>query len=72
MQSQSTLVRPQSRVELDSVASVHCERPIVTLPGHSEGNDPFWDLDYFESSSVFRLLREKLRCSVKHHRSGER
>jgi hypothetical protein len=60
VQSQTTLVRTEGRVELDSVTSVDGDRTVISLPADSELDDSFGDLDDGEGSSVLGLLLQEL------------
>lgn len=60
MQSETTLVWTEGRVELDSVTPVDGDGTVISLPGDSEGDDSLWDLDDLEGSSVLWLLLEEL------------
>ena len=59
MESKTALVRPESRVELDSVASVHLDLTLVGLPCYSELDDTLWDGGNLERLLVLWVLLEK-------------
>lgn len=65
MQSETTLVWTEGRVELDSVTPVDGDGTVISLPSDSEGDDSLWDLDDLEGSSVFWLLLEELGRAVR-------
>lgn len=60
VQTESTLVRTESRVELDSVASVDSDRSVILLPGDSELDDSLGNLDDGKGLSVLGLLLQQL------------
>jgi hypothetical protein len=59
VESQTTLVRAESRVELNSVTSVDLELSLVILPGDSELDDSLGDLDDLEGLGVFGVLLQE-------------
>lgn len=59
MESQTTLVRTQGRVELNSVTTVDLDLSLVVFPGNSELDDSFRDLNDLEALGVFRILLQK-------------
>lgn len=59
METETTLVRTKSRVELDSVTSVDGDGTVVTLPCNSELEDSLGDLNNVEGSSVLGVLGEE-------------
>ena len=59
MEPETSLVRTESRVELDSVASVHLDFTLVGFPCYSELNDTLWDGGNFERLLVFWVLLEE-------------
>jgi hypothetical protein len=62
VESETALVRAESRVVLHSVASVDGDGSIVLLPRDSELDDSLGDLDNGEGSSVLGLLlQERLK-----------
>ena len=56
---ETTLVRAQRRVELDTVTPVHSDRPVIALPGNAELNDALGDLDDGERLAVLGVLLEE-------------
>lgn len=62
MESQATLIRTQSRVELDSEATVHLQLAIVVFPHNAKLNDALWDGRDGQSGTVFGVVAEK--CAV--------
>jgi hypothetical protein len=62
VQSETTLVRTESRVELDSETPVNGNRSVIPLPGNSEVDDSLGNLDDIECSSVLGVLdKERLK-----------
>ncbi|KAH3669592.1 hypothetical protein OGATHE_002404 [Ogataea polymorpha] len=61
VQSQTSLVWTQSRVELDSVTSVDLDIALVVLPGDSELDDSLWNRDNRNHLLVFWVLLEQSR-----------
>lgn len=59
METKSTLVRAQSRVELHSVSPVHTQQTIVVLPGDAELHDTLGDGDDLEGGAVLGVLLEE-------------
>lgn len=59
MESKSTLVRAQGRVELDSVAPVHAQLALVVLPGDAELQDTLRDGDDLEGGAVLGVFLEE-------------
>lgn len=59
MESETTLVRTQGRVELNSVTTVDLDLSLVVFPGNSELDDSFRDLDNLEALGVFRVLLQE-------------
>lgn len=70
METETTLVRAESRVELDSVTSVDGERAVVPLPGDAELDDSLRDLHNVERALVLGVTSEQLDRSA--HRPGEK
>lgn len=64
VETETALVGAESRVELDSVASVDGERTVVPLPGDTELDHSLGDLHDIESALVFRVSGKQLRQSV--------
>jgi hypothetical protein len=56
VETKTSLVRTESRVELDSVTSVDGDGSIIPFPGDSELDDSLRDLNDGERSSVLGLL----------------
>ena len=73
VETETTLVRTEGRVELDSVTSVDGNGSVITFPGDSELDDSLWDLNDGEGSSVFWLLLQKLKkvSTSSHHRCNQ-
>jgi hypothetical protein len=62
VQSETTLVRTEGRVELDSETPVDGNSSIIPLPGDSEVDDSLGNLDNVKSTSVlWVLLEERLK-----------
>lgn len=59
MESKSTLIRAQGRVELDSVSSVDAQLALVILPGDTELQDTLGDGGDLEGGTVFGVLLEE-------------
>jgi hypothetical protein len=59
MESESTLVRTQGRVELHSVASVHTQLATVVLPSDTELQDTLGNGDDLESGAVLGVFLEE-------------
>jgi hypothetical protein len=59
VQSKTTLVRTESRVELDSETSVDSNGSVIPLPGNSEVDDSLGNLDDLQSTSVLGVLLEE-------------
>jgi hypothetical protein len=60
VQTETALVRTESRVELDSETAVDGDREVVALPGDSELDDTLGDLDDGEGATVVGVLLEEL------------
>jgi hypothetical protein len=60
VQTETALVRAESRVELDSETAVDGDREVVALPGDSELDDTLGDLDDGEGAAVLGVLLEEL------------
>jgi hypothetical protein len=60
VQTETALVRTESRVELDSETAVDGDREVVALPGDSELDDTLGDLDDGEGAAVVGVLLEEL------------
>lgn len=60
VQTETALVRTESRVELDSETAVDGDREVVALPGDSELDDALGDLDDGEGAAVLGVLLEEL------------
>lgn len=58
MEAQSALVRAESRVELDAVATVDAEGAGVVLPDNSELDDALGDRADLEGGAVLGVLLE--------------
>lgn len=56
---ETTLVRAQRRVELDTVTPVDGDRPVIALPGNAELDDTLGDLDNGERLAVLGVLLEE-------------
>lgn len=68
MEAESTLVRAQGRVELDTEAAIDLDLAFVVFPGNSELDDSLWDSSDLESLLVLRLLLKEgavLECGSK-------
>lgn len=59
MEPQTTLIRTESRVELDSVSAVDVQFAFVGFPDDAELDDALGDGDYFEGGFVFGVFFEK-------------
>lgn len=59
MESETTFVGTESRVELDSETPVDGDSSVIPLPSDSEVDDSLGDLDNFERTSVLRVLDEE-------------
>jgi hypothetical protein len=59
METKTTLVRTESRVELHSEASVDLTDPVIILPDDTELNDALGNGRNRQSLAVFRMLFEK-------------
>lgn len=59
MQSKTTLVRTEGRVELNTVAYVDFDFTVVIFPWNTELDNTLRDLNDTQSSFVFWLLFEK-------------
>lgn len=59
MESKSTLVRAQGRIELNTVSSVHLHLSFVILPHDTELNDAFGDCCDLEGGLVLGVLLEE-------------
>ena len=59
MESKTSLIWPQGRVELDTISAVDLHLPLVILPDHSELDDSFRYGSNFEGGLVFRILLEE-------------
>jgi hypothetical protein len=59
VESEASLIRTESRVELDSIAAIDLWLSLVVLPDNTELNDPLGDGDDLESGPVFGVLFEE-------------
>jgi hypothetical protein len=59
VESETTLVWTESRVELDTVTTVDLWLVLVIFPDDAELDDSFWDGDDLQGGLVFRLLLKK-------------
>lgn len=59
MQSQTTLVRAEGRVELDAETTVYLELTLVVFPDHAEVDDALGYGGDFEGSAVFGVFLEE-------------
>jgi hypothetical protein len=59
VKAEAALVWTESRVELDSVATVHLDLALVVLPGNTELDNTLWDGGNLESFLVFGVLLEE-------------
>ena len=59
MESKTSFVRTQGRVELDTISSVDLHLSLVILPYHSELDHSFRDGSNLEGGLVFGILLEK-------------
>lgn len=59
MESETALVRSQSRVELHTVAPVDLNVALIIFPCDPELDDSFWDCGDLKGFPVFRVLLEK-------------
>lgn len=59
MESQATLVRAKSGVELDAVPAVHLQVTLVVFPDDSELDDTLWDRNDAQRGSVLGMLLEQ-------------
>jgi len=59
VQSETTLVRTESRVELNSETPVDGDRSVIPLPSDSEVDDSLRNLNDIECSSVLGVLDEE-------------
>lgn len=42
MEAQTTLIRPERRIELDTISTVHTDLVLIVFPGHTEHNLALW------------------------------
>ena len=59
MESKTSLIRTQGRVELDTISSVDLHLSLVILPDHSKLDHSFRDRSDLEGGLVFGILLEK-------------
>ena len=59
MEPETTLVRPQRRVELDTVSSIDLKLVLVIFPADAELDDTLGDGGDFEGGAVFGVLLEE-------------
>jgi hypothetical protein len=59
VQTETTLVWTESRVELNAVATVYLDLVLVVFPDNTELDDTFWDGGDLESFLVFGVLLEE-------------
>jgi hypothetical protein len=59
VQSETTLVRTESRVELDSETPVDGDSSVIPLPCNSEVDDSLGNLNNLECTSVLGVLDEE-------------
>lgn len=59
MESKTTLVGTQGRIELYTVSSVDLDLALVVFPDHAELDDPFRDGCDFEGGLVFWVFLEQ-------------
>jgi hypothetical protein len=59
MESEATLVRAESRVELDTVAAVNLWLSLVVFPDNAELDDALGDGDDLQGGPVFGVLFEE-------------
>lgn len=59
METETALVRPQGRVELNTIAAVDLDVPGVILPHDAELDDPLGDGHHLEGDPVLGVLGEQ-------------
>lgn len=59
VETETTLVRAESRVELDTVTAVNGDGAVITLPGDTELDDTLGDLNDGEGTTVLGVLLEE-------------
>jgi hypothetical protein len=59
VETETTLVRAKSRVELDTETAVHGDGAVIALPGDTELDDTLGDLNNLKSSAVLGVDGEE-------------
>jgi hypothetical protein len=59
METETSLVGTESRVELNTVSTVYLDLVLVIFPDDTELDDAFWDGGDLESFLVFGVLLEE-------------
>lgn len=59
METQTTLVWTESRVELNAITTVDLGLELIVLPNDAELNDTLWDGDDLEGGLVLGMLLEE-------------
>jgi hypothetical protein len=61
MQTETTLVWTEGRVELNTISTVHLDLVLVIFPDNTELDDAFWNGSDLECFLVFGVLLEEGR-----------